>query len=77
MTKVYILPGETAKIKVAYSEAAMHLKVSGKSMNVRLGANHMAVLMDDNGMEYAVVTPGEAGLYYDDTQKNYYYHREN
>jgi hypothetical protein len=71
--KRYVRVGETITHEVAYSEVAMHMRVAGTDMAMRLqsggrGPWDFAVqLLNPDGRPFsAPILPGEAGLYRDD-----------
>ena len=77
--RVFIAPGEYGVMEIGYSEAAMHLRVAGKTMLFLLLDRQypMVQLYDDDGHDYSFpILPGEAGLYStnaDGTWQYYYY----
>jgi hypothetical protein len=76
--RVDIRPGQAAQITVGYSEAAMHLKVAGKTLPVYLfQSGRMVQLHNPDGSQLSFpVTPGEAGLY-PNGDGTFYGYREN
>ena len=75
--RFYPLPGDVVRIEIAFSEAAMHMQVAGRVMNVRFQSPHgypNAQLLLEDGREYsAPITPGEAGFYCDNDGRYYCY----
>ena len=63
--RVTLKPGQTRRITLPHSEVCMHMKVSGKSMRVKLLADgRFAQLYLDNGDPFSFpITRGEAGIY--------------
>ena len=80
-TVIYIRPGETGRMTIAYSECAMFMRVAGKPMSFRfLGACQGVQLLNDDGTRFsAPITYDEAGIYRDHSkpaghpQAFYYY----
>jgi hypothetical protein len=71
--KRYVRPGETITHQVAYSEVAMHMRVAGTEMAMRLQAggrgpwDFSVQLLNPDGTSFSgPILPGEAGLYHDD-----------
>jgi hypothetical protein len=64
-TLVYIRPGESGRMRIAYSECAMFMRVAGKPMSFRfLGVCQGVQLLNDDGTRFsAPITYGEAGIY--------------
>lgn len=58
--------GSTVRLTVPFSEVAMHLKVAGRTMRVRLVDANAAQLLDDDGLPLSFpVLPSEAGIFRD------------
>jgi hypothetical protein len=78
---VYCKPGDTIRLEIVYSEAAMSMRIAGTVRNVRIteGPRPMAQVLNDDGSEYSFpITLGEAGIYTEghdrtDDLKYYYY----
>lgn len=52
------------KSRLPYSEVAMHLRVAGKEMWMRLEGNGMVQLFDEDQNPFSIpITEGEAGVY--------------
>lgn len=72
--KTYAIVGETVRMELAYSEAAMHLQVAGHVRNVRIVAPGQAQILTDDGQDYSFpILMGEAGFYQESDGRWYYY----
>lgn len=69
----YVKVGETVKMEITYSEVAMHMRVAGKVMDVKLVSENMAQLLRPDGSDFSFpITSGEAGFYRD--ERGIYFH---
>lgn len=73
----YVNPGETVRMELAWSEAAMHMQVAGKIHNVTLLPSSntcVAQILTEDGSHYSFpILYGEAGFYRDEQGRYYYY----
>ena len=80
MQPIYIEPGYVGTIVVAYSEAAMYMRVAGRVMRFKLTENTfwpMVQLFQDDGRPFsAPITTGEAGVYTTADGRHYFYPAE-
>ena len=74
--QVNFKPGQKHVITVGYSEAAMHLRMAGRTVPVKLSATgRSAQLYDERGRQVSFpITAGEAGIYHQNGR--YYGYRE-
>lgn len=78
MKKIYVTPGQLVIKYMPYSEVMMHMRIAGKVMPLELTKHNMVQLIDPvyNETFSSPVTPGEAGLYWDDKANQYYFTQE-
>lgn len=60
-----------------YSEAMIHMRLAGTKCRVSFQGVSVKVYPDIDNGSYVTVTPGEAGLYWDEQANKYYFHSEN
>jgi hypothetical protein len=75
-TPLSIRPGEYAMVEIGFSEAACHLGIAGKTMNVKLldTPGNMAQVYNEDGSKLSFpITYGEAGIYRTDAGNFYHY----
>ncbi len=61
--RVEYAPGEIHRIRVPYSEVAMHMGIAGKVMPVKLSADGRSAQLYHQGRKFSFpVLPGEAGI---------------
>lgn len=72
-TPQYVKVGDTVNMEIAFSEVAMHMRVAGKVMPVKLVSERMAQLLRPDGSDFSFpITMGEAG-FYEDSRGIYFY----
>jgi len=59
-----------------YSEVMMHMKLAGKKCRINFQGMSVRVYPDIDSNSHITVTPGEAGLYWDEQANKYYFHNE-
>ncbi len=59
-----------------YSEVMMHMKLSGMKCRISFQGASVKVFPDIDKGNYVTVTPGEAGLYWDNEADRYYFTQE-
>jgi len=62
--------------RMPYSEVMMYMKLAGMKCRVSFQGTSVRVYPDIDKGNYITVTPGEAGLYWDEQTNKYYFHRE-
>lgn len=73
--KTYVSPGQTVRMEIAFSEAAMSMRIAGQVLDVQLVPAQYGACAQvyKNGFQYSFpITTGEAGFYQDDG--GYYYY---
>jgi len=76
--KTYVDFGQHVTMEIGWSEAAMHLQIAGKILEVELrltvpDKSVCVAQVHKDGAEYSFpITPGEAGFYWD--SDGYYYY---
>jgi hypothetical protein len=76
MKKIYVQEFEHYVKPMPYSEAMMHMKLSGMKCRISFQGASVKVYPDIDKGNYVTVTPSEAGLYYDNEENKYYFHSE-
>jgi len=75
-TKQFVDAYEHYVKTMPYSEAMMHKKLAGTKCRISFQGTSVKVYADIDKGNYVIVTPGEAGLYWDEQANKYYFHNE-
>jgi len=71
----YVSVGDFFTKQLPMSEVCSHMNVAGKTMDMFLLSDIAVQLHTEDGTDFSFpILPSEAGLYWDDTKEQHYYH---